>query len=74
MPKRTVKPRPSWPMAFAHEWDELADGQADVEDLLEKGHRLYRKSGKKDPRQVAAEDFKRSMVPRRELIPGFNAP
>lgn len=74
MPKRTVKPRPSWPTAFAHAWVELANGQADLEDLLEKGHRLHQKNGTKDPRQVAAEDFKRSMAPRRELIPGFNAP
>ena len=61
-------------MAFAHAWGELANGQADIEALLEKGYGLYRKSGTKDPRQVAAEDFGRSMAPRRELIPGFNAP
>jgi len=70
MPKRTVKPRPSWPMAFAHAWVELANGQADLEDLLKKGYGLYRKSRTKDPRQVAAEDFKLSVAPRREL----NAP
>jgi hypothetical protein len=74
MPKRTVKHRLSWPLAFADEWFELAGGRADVEALVEKGHALYRKNKTKDPRKVAAEDFVRSMAPRRELIPGFNGP
>jgi len=74
MPKRTVKPCRSWPMAFAAAWVELADGEADIEELLEKGRELYRRNRKKDPRRVATHDFERSMAPKRELIPGFNAP
>jgi len=74
MPKRTVKPRPSWPLEFAGAWLELAGGLADIEDLVDKGDALYPKNKTKDPRKVAADDFERAMAPRRELIPGFNAP
>ena len=74
MPKRTVKPRLSWPFAFAREWIDLADGQAGFEDLVEKGHYLNRKNTRKDLRMVAAQEFERALAPKRELIPGFNAP
>ncbi|MGJ7611179.1 MULTISPECIES: hypothetical protein [unclassified Variovorax] len=74
MPKRTVKPRLPWTFAFAREWIDLANGQAGFEDLVEKGRHLHRKNRRKDPRMVAAQDFERALAPKRELIPGFNAP
>lgn len=74
MPKRTVRPRLSWPFAFTYEWIDLANGQAVFEDLIQRGHRLHRKNRRKDPRMMAAQDFELVMASKRELIPGFNAP
>jgi hypothetical protein len=74
MPKRTVKPQLSWPLAFAYAWVDLAEGQADVEDLLSRGVELQFKNRSRDPRKVAAKDFAQAIAPNRDLIPGWNAP
>lgn len=74
MPKRTVAPRLSWQRAFAQEWIALAEGNADVEVALETADDLFLKNQHRDPRKVAAQDFARAIAPKRDLIPGFNAP
>ncbi len=74
MPKRTVNPRLSWRYVFVQEWMTLVKGRADIEDVVEMADDLVLKNKHRDPRKVAAKHFESVIAPRRELIPGFNAP
>ncbi|ADU36960.1 hypothetical protein [Variovorax paradoxus] len=74
MPKRTVKPEPSWQSKFVREWHTLAKGEADVEELHERASALELKNRHRDPAMVAAEDFAEACRPKRVVIPDWTPP
>jgi hypothetical protein len=56
------------------EFLKLAQGKASIDVLIDDANQLHARHGHKDPKKIAAREFARMMAPKRELIPGFNAP
>ena len=74
MPKRKTKPERSWTSRFVREWIRLAGGEAGIDELYDRAGDLEFKNSHRDPLKVAAKDYAEAIRPRRDLIPGFNAP
>ena len=58
MPEPSPKLAPhEWVNAFAVEWNRLAEGRCDIEEMLEVGLTLFRVVGDQAPEAIAAQHF-----------------